>query len=247
MPQNMRIPENIIANADDLGYNAAVNSAIRYCFEHGYINSCSLMTNMEGFEEAVTMIRESHTIKNIGIHINLAEGKPLTNLQGNYFDKEGNWDVYKTNQVSNWLGSKGKSAFLNEIEAQITKAQAENITISHLDSHLHLHTLPCFYKLFLAAAKQHKLKLRLAQTSKEGSYLKYYYRKYINSQFKKFGLNYSSRFETIEEYFRKNDSGNTGGIVELMLHPSLDPSGALTDHYDPETLKKWLTYLGINP
>lgn len=239
----MRIPDNIIANADDLGCSASINSAILYCFGHGYINSSSLMTNMDAFEEAAVLIHEKPAIKNIGIHINLAEGKPLTNLKGDYFDSAGNFDVYKTNRVSNRLGTTGKAAFLKEINAQIERALAEKISISHLDSHLHLHTLPCFYKLFLAAAKQHNLKLRLAQTYKEGSYLKYYYRKYINNLFRKNNLAYSDRFETIDKFLENNDKPDTKGTVEIMLHPSFDQSGVLTDHAEPEALKKWMAFL----
>ncbi|MGZ3836673.1 MAG: ChbG/HpnK family deacetylase [Mucilaginibacter sp.] len=242
----MRIPNNIIANADDLGYSASVNSAILHCFEHEYINSTSLMTNMEGFEEAATLIHERPAIKNIGIHIDLAEGKPLTNLKGNYFDSEGNWDVYKTNRVSNRLDTAAKAAFLNEINAQISRALSEKIPVSHLDSHLHLHTLPCFYKLFLVAAKQHNLKLRLAQTYKEGSYLKYYYRKYINNQFRKNGLNYSDRFETIEKFLKDHNNHDPKLTIEIMLHPWFNQTGELTDHYDPLTLQSWVSFIKIN-
>src|SRR5579863_2836224 len=177
----MNTPIKIIANADDLGYSTSVNNAILYCFEHGYINSTSLMTNMDGFEEAVNIVHEKPVIRNIGVHINLAEGRPLTNLKGNYFDDEGNWDVYKTNRALNTLNYAGKSAFLKEIHAQINKVLAEKITVTHLDSHLHMHTLPYLYQLFLTAAKHYNLKLRLAQTYKKGNYLKYFYRQYINN------------------------------------------------------------------
>jgi chitin disaccharide deacetylase len=239
----MRIPDNIIVNADDLGYDASVNTAILFCFEHGYINSSSLMTNMNVFEEAVTLIHEKPAIKNIGVHINLAEGKPLTNIPGNYLDSEGNWNVYKTNRVSNSLSTAGKAAFLKEINAQIGKALTQKIPVSHLDSHLHLHTLPCFYKLFLTAAKQHNLKLRLAQTYREGSHFKYYYRRYINNLFKKNDLAYSDRFETFEQFFKNSGKPDAKGTVEIMLHPLYDQSGKLTDHYDPDMLKKWIEFL----
>ena len=73
---DIRIPDYIIANADDLGYSHSVNKAILYCFEHGYINSASLMTNTGFFDEAVSMIKENPVIRNIGVHIDLAEGKP---------------------------------------------------------------------------------------------------------------------------------------------------------------------------
>ncbi len=53
----MRVPNNIIANADDLGYNFCVNKAILHCFERGYINSTSLMTTTPSFNETADLIR----------------------------------------------------------------------------------------------------------------------------------------------------------------------------------------------
>jgi predicted glycoside hydrolase/deacetylase ChbG (UPF0249 family) len=239
----MPMPHKIIANADDLGYSTSVNTAILHCFEHGYINSASLMTNMGGFEEAANLVHEKPVIRNIGVHVNFAEGRPLTNLKGNYFDDEGNWDVHKTNRVLNTLNSAGKSAFLKEINAQIDKALAEKIPVSHLDSHLHLHTFPYLFQLFLTAAKQYNLKLRLAQTYMEGSYLKYYYRKYINSLIKKSDLNYSDRFETVDQLLQHTRQHSPELTVEIMLHPSFNSSGELIDHCDPSAMVHWITSL----
>ena len=103
----MSIPNHIIANADDLGLDTSVNAAILNCFQRGYINSTSLMTNMGGFDEAADLIHSMPVIKNVGVHINLAEGKPLTNIDSRYLDADGNWDVYKTKRSSNVLGASG--------------------------------------------------------------------------------------------------------------------------------------------
>jgi predicted glycoside hydrolase/deacetylase ChbG (UPF0249 family) len=241
----MNIPNNIIANADDFGSNASVNRAIVCCFEKGYINSTSLMTNMPGFEEAIELIHSKPFIKNIGVHINLAEGKPLTDIKSDYLNQEGNWDVYKTNRARNRPDAPGKSELLREINAQIDKALSRKVPISHVDSHLHLHTLPGFFKLFVTAAKQHNLRLRLAQTYNEGNYLKYYYRRYINSIIRKNKLNYTDKFETIERCLQYYNRPNPGCEVEIMLHPDLDKSGGLTDNYDPLSFKKWVDYLEI--
>ncbi len=145
----MLIPANILANADDLGYNTSVNKAILYCFEQGYINSTSLMTSTAYFDETVNLVHENTVITNIGIHVNLAEeGPPLTDFSENYLDDAGNWDIRKTNRLFNPLDRASKTAFSKEINAQIERALAAKISVVHLDSHLHLHTLPCVYKLF---------------------------------------------------------------------------------------------------
>ena len=239
----MRIPENIIANADDLGYSTSVNKAILNCFEQGYLNSTSLMTNTPVFSETVVLVHENPVISNIGIHIDLAEGKPITDFKEDYLDTNGNWDIQKTNRALNSFSTSAKLAFSKEINTQIEKAPAEQITIVHLDSHLHLHTLPCFYKLFLTAAKKYKLKMRLAQTYNEGSYLKFYYRKYINNTIRKEKCNYTDRFETVDRFLLYKERVPKNITVEVMLHPWFNASGILEDHYDQETLSKWITYL----
>src|SRR6185312_6539579 len=159
-----------------------------------------------------------------------------------FLDAAGNWDVYKTNKVLIKLSNSGKVAFAKEISAQIERALDNKIKLVHLDSHLHLHTLPAFRTLFVTAAERYKLKLRLAQTYNEGSYLKFYYRKYINGLIRKSGLNYADGFETVSRFLQYKNRPRKS-TVEIMLHPDLDNTGALTDHFDDTTMKDWLRYL----
>jgi len=241
----MPISANIIANADDLGFSDSVNKAILKCYQEGYINSTSLMTDTPEFEATVNLVHQNPVIQNIGVHVDLAQFRPLTDFKEDFLDAHGNWDVYKTNKLLIKLSDAGKAAFAKEISAQIERALDSKIKIVHLDSHLHLHTLPAFRKLFMVAAGRYKLKLRLAQTYNEGSYLKFYYRRYINGLVKRAGLNYAEGFETVSRFLEyKNHSRKS--VIEIMLHPDLDANGALTDHFDDATMKSWLGYLNEN-
>jgi len=243
----MPLSKNVIANADDFGMNSSINKAIAYSFEMGYINSTSLMVNMSSFEEAVDMIGGNSFIKNIGLHVNIAEGKPVSNFKlKEYLDEAGNWNVRKVNRKFNFLNSSARQEFLKEIHSQIDKALANNVLLTHLDSHLHTHTLPGFYKLFFQAARAHHLKIRIAQTYSEGSYLKSLYRNYINRYFCKEGGNYSDSFENVEQYLKKGTSNDQGKIVELMFHPFFDKEGNLSDHYDAVDFAKWIDYIEAN-
>ncbi len=243
----MPLSKNVIANADDFGMNSSINKAIAYSFEKGYINSTSLMVNMSSFEEAVDMISGNSFIKNIGLHVNIAEGKPVSNFKlKEYLDEAGNWNVRKVNRKFNFLNSSARQEFLKEIHSQIDKALANNVSLTHLDSHLHTHTLPGFYKLFLQAARAHHLKIRIAQTYSEGSYLKSLYRNYINKYFSKESGNYSDIFENVERYLKKGMSNDEGKIVELMFHPFFDKDGNLSDHYDAVDFAKWIDYVEAN-
>ena len=246
------IPNNIIANADDFGLKTSINKAILYCFEKGYINSTSLMTNTACFDEAADIFHSNPVMHNIGVHVNLSEGKPLTNFsQAKYLDENGNWDNARILSKKQILSSGAKVAFSKEIHAQINKAIANKIPIVHLDSHFHSHTLPCFYNLFLEAAKSHKLKIRLAQTYNEGSYLKFYYRKYINSAFKTGGSNYTDLFDDVTNFLKHTDSLKTEQTIEIMLHPDFNSLGILYDHFDigntkkedPKSIEDWISFL----
>lgn len=239
----MLIPETIIANADDFGLNAAVNKAILFCFQHGYINSTSLLTNTTGFQEAVQMTKLHASIKNVGVHINLAEGKPLTRITTGLLNESGDWNLQKTGKAASVFSTTQKQEIKKEIFTQVEKSLAQGITITHIDSHYHLHTLPGLYPYFLAAAKYFNLKLRLAQTYRAGSYPKYWYRAFLNYKISNHHLNYSQRFETVEYFLNNITNGPKESIVEVMLHPSFDPDGTLTDHYDKATMANWLNYL----
>ncbi|RWY48121.1 carbohydrate deacetylase [Mucilaginibacter gilvus] len=239
----MPFPVNVFANADDFGYSASVNKAILFCFENEYINSATLLTNTPGFEEAVQITRDNQCVKNIGIHINLAEGKPLTNLGEAFLNADGCFSLQKTGKASGFFTKAEKLALVKEISAQINKGLSQGIAITHIDSHYHLHTLPGLFNLFLHAAGQFKLKMRLAQTYREGSYLKFWYRQYINSRITARKLNYSDRFESVNHFLSRGLFYNGEQKTEVMLHPDFDPAGTLTDHFDAETMVSWLNYL----
>ena len=237
----------IIGNADDLGLRISVNSAILQCFKAGYINSASLITNSSLFDETVTMIKSERQIKNIGVHIDLVKFKPLTPFNSpSFLDKRGNWSLAAVNNKLLLLNKRERNAFEQEIYAQIEKALAAGLTLVHLDSHYHIHTLPAFCRLFIKAAKKYSLKLRLAQTYNQGNYVTFLYRKWLNNLIKKEDCAYTEFFEDVQHFLSSKRKPEQNFSVEIMLHPDLDYLGNLVDHYHPETMTRWLEFLN-NP
>ncbi|MES2807206.1 MAG: ChbG/HpnK family deacetylase [Bacteroidota bacterium] len=240
----MLIPQNVIVNADDIGLNPSVNQAILYSYQQGYINSTSLLTNMDYFDEAVDIIHNHPEIVNIGLHGNFAEGKPVTNFKAKQFlTPDGSWDISKTNKVLQVLNAGSKAAFKNELNAQIEKALAAKVNITHIDSHLHLHTLPAFHGLYIEAARKHGLKLRLAQTYREGSYIKFAYRRYLNGKITSAGVAHSAMFETVDKFLENPDRDFVAQPVEIMVHPDFKADGILYDHVDNTSMDKWVAFL----
>jgi chitin disaccharide deacetylase len=238
----MIIPQNCIVNADDFGIRPSVNKVIAACFKTGIINSTSLLVNTDYFDESVNLIKSNPSIKNIGVHVNLAENKPVTNFNRPlYLHENGEWNLAETNKITRVFDKETKELFKKEIFAQVEKALSAGIKITHLDSHYHIHTLPCFYQLFIQAALYFKLKLRLAQTTNEGNFVKFLYRKNINRKIENYNIQYSDLFETVS-HFLTNGTGRKS-VIEIMLHPDMDEHGNITDHYDASEMKNWLSYL----
>ena len=71
--------KKLIINADDFGYSKENNEAIKEGFKAGIITSASIMTNTDYFDDAINSILPEIPTINIGIHLNIIEGKSLTN------------------------------------------------------------------------------------------------------------------------------------------------------------------------
>lgn len=144
----------IIINADDLGLSKGVNNGILEAYKNGVVNSASLMVTTSYFEETIAFIK-SNNLDNIGVHVNLTEGKPLlkthkTIVDGNGFFKR---EIYLDDKVN-------LNEIHNEVKAQIEKAIDSGVELNHIDSHHHVHATFIFRKVFIALSNQYQLPLR---------------------------------------------------------------------------------------
>lgn len=198
---------------------------------------------MDCFDETIDFIHSNPAITNIGLHGNFAEGKPVTNFKYlEFLDADGNWNPDFTGKLTHLLNKEILVAFATELNAQMEKALSGKINITHVDSHLHQHALPSFYNMYIDLAKRYKIKLRLAQTYREGSYPKFWYRKFLNSEIKSNLIARSDFFETVDKFLSFGNE-HPAGKIELMVHPDFDAAGKLFDHVDATSMNKWITYL----
>ena len=68
----------IIVNADDFGRSTEINSAIISVMDSNLCMDATLLTNFEESSNAASLAIRSNLKNNIGIHLNLTEGYPLT-------------------------------------------------------------------------------------------------------------------------------------------------------------------------
>ncbi|HSU29356.1 MAG TPA: ChbG/HpnK family deacetylase [Chitinophagaceae bacterium] len=230
----------LIVNADDFGFSTSINKAVIDSLETGIVNSASLMTNTPGFREAAELAKEKGFADRIGVHINLTEGKPVSNFNhARYLTEDGSWNKTAVMDLRRWNNKKIRDDFSEEIIAQIGAMEKSGMRPSHINSHHHVHTFPALFQIFLSICRSRGYKLRIAQTYGSGSYLKSAYRKYLNAVMKRSGINFSDYFETSESYCQRKQNFKKG-LVEIMVHPAPGPGGAIldiTNSENPELLK----------
>ena len=131
---------DIIINADDFGLNDHASKAIAQAFREGRITDTTMIATGGYFDEALALAKEQGFLDRIGIHLNLTEGEPLTEdiLRCKSFVENGSY--HHRNNRWKPLSAFEKQAIYKELSAQIEKIRRTGITITHADSHHHIHT-----------------------------------------------------------------------------------------------------------
>jgi len=233
----MRSDNKIIINADDFGYDAAVNKAVLRSFQSILITSASLMVNMPGFDDAVRLIQHHRFISGkIGLHLNLTEGYPLTEEIRSYTkfcDADGRFLPARKKSFF-FLSQREQRAVYHEMKAQAKKAQAADIRLAHLDSHDHVHTDWALAPLASRLGREFSIpRIRLTRNmGRQGPYSRQICQEILLRW--RLGL-HGDQVRT--DYF--GDIGDmmflfkkrrlSGKLIEIMVHPLFDEQGALTD------------------
>lgn len=149
----------LIINADDLGYGRENNDAIFELMDGGKITSATLMTNTPGFEDAVKRLK-NYPQCSFGLHLDIVEfpfmtrGKEL--IKKKLIDTDGRIlsNIRRRQIIPN--GQFLQDIF-NEWCAQMDKALAAGVPISHVDSHKHTHTVRYLKDIFIDFCKKYNI------------------------------------------------------------------------------------------
>ena len=91
----------------------------------------------------------------VGVHLNIIEGKALTNASL-LVDENGFFNNGYISMIIKSLDKKFMQEVEAEFRAQIEKIQ-EKTKISHIDSHVHTHAIPNIFKLVVKLAKEYNI------------------------------------------------------------------------------------------
>ena len=152
--------KKFILNADDFGMSDAYNRAILEGYQSGILKSASLVANGEAFEEAWKTVIPSCPNLGVGVHLNIIEGKSLCLNLDKLTDEEGNFNNSYGQLLLKSINFRDKT-FIEQVEKEF-RAQIEEVMkrtkVTHIDSHVHTHSIPKIFELTAKLAKEYGIK-----------------------------------------------------------------------------------------
>ena len=148
----------LIFNADDFNLNAVDSKRIIELSEHGIIKSTTIVSNNPTLTNHLNRIKSTEL--STGIHVNLVEGKPLSNVSSLVRD-DGSFLPKKEFLKRLFLGKVDYEEIEKEISAQLEYLLDNAIRITHIDSHQNIHLfLPILNAIIKVANKYRINKIR---------------------------------------------------------------------------------------
>jgi len=227
----------LIINADDFGLCRPVNEGIILAHSRGLLTSATLMANTPGFDQAVDLAR-AHPRLGVGLHLNFVRGRPvappakiasLVGADGLFFRSAA------TVVQGLFSGRIRKEDLEREGRAQVEKALAAGVRLSHFDSEKNIHVLPPLAGLVVKLAGAYNIrKVRVIKeyglSASLGQSLKAWFLSLSSllaaAQFRRAGLVIADRFYGICNSGRMTAVRLAGifgrlrsGTAEVMVHP----------------------------
>ena len=131
----------VIVHADDFGETVEITRGICVAIEAGAVTSTTILANMPGTEDALHRAPALAASASFGVHLNLCEGRPLTQCHS-LLDANGCFLSKRKLFQQSVIGNLVPAELEAEISAQIACVRDARIRISHVDGHKHLHQLP---------------------------------------------------------------------------------------------------------
>lgn len=147
--------KKFILNADDFGMSEEFNNAVLNGNKNGILTSASICANGKAFEQAVNDIIPQCSDLSVGVHLNIIEGKSMTEVPM-LTNKDGEFN----NGYLAMILKSGNKKFLAQVEQEFRK-QIETVTartkVDHIDSHVHTHAIPNIFKIVVKLAKEYNI------------------------------------------------------------------------------------------
>ncbi len=224
----------LIITCDDLGRSQSVNSAIISLLTSGRASAASLLVNHPAFESAVAAIRDSGLQDRVGLHLNLADSRPLVPecLNDPLLGDGEKWRIARRI----WPAPRPTRQLIRrEIDAQIKRFLDTGLRPTHLDSHWHLHLYPMIVRELLPAARTAGIPaVRIAHNwgPSRGGPIVHLYKRWINRVLRVRGFKTTRWFAGLRTLYGAWKQGRRlppGHTIECNAHPAMLDERATPD------------------
>jgi predicted glycoside hydrolase/deacetylase ChbG (UPF0249 family) len=136
--------KKLIINCDDFGWDAPATTAILELAAAGQVSSTTVMANFATAAELRALAQLASPAFSVGLHLTLNAGQPLSaatlvpslvNADGQFYSSGQLWQRFL-------LGKVRHPELRLEIAAQLRHLAAAGLSLTHADSHQHLHQYP---------------------------------------------------------------------------------------------------------
>ncbi len=148
--------KRLIINGDDFGASSSINRSIIHAFREGILTSCSLMVGESGFDEAVSLARDTEGLA-VGLHLVAVMGKSVLSPAQipSLVDQACNFPADPAGAGAFYFFSrKARRELALEMRAQFERFLSSGLRISHVDAHLHFHLHPVLFEEALGLCKE---------------------------------------------------------------------------------------------
>ena len=154
---------HLIINADDLGADIDVDRGIIEAFQHGILTSATLLVTFAPHWEESALAASAAGLPT-GVHLSLTHGYAVAPRDRipDLINDRGRFALSAGRLIT--MGSRAKrengdlyEQIRTELEAQIDLVQGRGFTISHLDSHQHVHMNPAIFEIVEDLATEHDI------------------------------------------------------------------------------------------
>lgn len=192
----------LIVNADDLGLTSSVSRAIVEAHQNGIVTSTTILGNCDNLllEQAEEIARKNPKL-GIGAHLVLTTREPVLKTHLTLVDGLGKFRF----KHAEFDGVIDEEEVYQEWKAQLQRLTSV-LSITHIDSHHHVHMRPEFQGVAKRLSKEFKLPMRWNKARKYScvySVLSFYAD--------------NATVEHLEEIIQSHH-----GLVEIMVHPGYD-------------------------
>jgi chitin disaccharide deacetylase len=230
--------KKLIISGDDFGLHSSINEAIEKGFQEGVLTSASILVNGKKFDEAVRISKRNPKL-GIGLHFNIIEGLSIAgekNVSSIVDEKGLFFDSHNTLAKKIIIGKAKLEEIELELDAQINYCNKSGLSITHIDSHRHLHMLPEVYKLVVKVSNKYGInKFRYLNPPLVDISVSINFKIILSIFFKIIKNRFTKNVITPDYFLGFFNSGNLkynyihdvlkkikSGIIEIGFHPGLD-------------------------